>query len=337
MDNPSLAALGWSAFFADQTSSDDTLVPARIATVHRTHMSALTVTGTVQLSPPLKLKTTDYTVGDWVLIEADKHLVIRRLERRSLLQRQTENTKFPQLIAANINTLLIVTSCNKDFNPARLERYLALCNEAKTTPVIVLTKADQTDDPAHFRQQAANLQRNLSVVSLNAKSPDASAVLTPWCGPGETVALIGSSGVGKSTLLNTLTGLNGKTAQATGVIREADDKGRHTTTARSLHRITSGGWCIDTPGIRTLHISDMTVGLDVLFAEIVKLTPDCRFRDCTHAHEPGCAVLAAVKAGTLDPARLERWRKLSNENRNNTPILTGPRGNKINPSHRDRR
>ncbi len=337
-NDPSLASLGWSAFFADQIEADDAaLVPARIATVHRARMSAITASGPVRLSLPIKLNTADYAVGDWVLAEPETHLVTRRLDRRSLLQRRTEGAKFQQLIAANVDTLFIVTSCNDDFNPARLERYLALCNEAGTTPVIVLTKADQTDDAARFQREAAALQRDLAVVTLNAKAPEAAGTLAPWCGSGETVALVGSSGVGKSTLLNTLAGHEGEAAQATGGIRETDDKGRHTTTSRSLHRIVGGGWCIDTPGMRTLHVSDVAAGLDVLFAEITELAPDCRFRDCTHAHEPGCAVQAAIKAGTLDPARLDRWRKLLDENRVNTPVLTGPRGNKITPSRRGRR
>jgi ribosome biogenesis GTPase len=129
-------------------------------------------------------------------------------------------------------------------------------------------------------------------------------------------------------LLNTLADKSPEEAQATGDIREADAKGRHTTTSRSLHGIMGGGWVIDTPGIRTLHVSDLSVGLDVLFAEIAELAPQCRFRNCTHAHEPGCAVQAAVAAGTLDAGRLDRWRKLLDENRSNTPVTTGARGNK---------
>ncbi len=145
-------------------------------------------------------------------------------------------------------------------------------------------------------------------------------VLAQWCASGQTVALVGSSGVGKSSLLNTLSRKSREDAQQTERIREADAKGRHTTTSRSLHAISGGGWAIDTPGIRTLAVSDISTGLDELFAEIAELAPHCHFRDCTHAHEPGCAVLAAVAAGDLDPARLERWRKLLEENRTNTPV-----------------
>ncbi len=339
---PTLLALGWTPFFADQLTAEEAgLRPMRVATVHRARMTAETGTGPVRLQLPSQANTAAYAVGDWVLVEADTNLLIRRLDRHTLLQRRTEGGGAPQLIAANVDTLFIVTSCNDDLNPARLERYLALANEAGTTPVIVLTKADQVPDPQPFVDRVTGLQRGLQVVTLNAKAPDAAAILAPWCGPGQTVALVGSSGVGKSSLLNTLADKAPEDAQATGDIREADGKGRHTTTSRSLHGITGGGWVIDTPGIRTLHVSDLSVGLDVLFAEIAELAPQCRFRDCTHAHEPGCAVQAAVAAGTLDAGRLDRWRKLLDENRSNTPVVTGARGNKTTqapgPTHGKRR
>lgn len=333
-----MAALGWSAYFDDQLDPDEVgLARMRIATVHRSRLTAVSETGPARLNLPAHANTTDFAVGDWVLVEPATQVLIRRLDRQTLLQRRTEGGRAPQLIAANVDTLFIVTSCNDDFNPARLERYLALANESGANPVIVLTKIDQTDDVAPYQQQAAALQRGLAVVKLNAKTPEATQVLAPWCGPGQTVALVGSSGVGKSTLLNTLSAKSAEDAQPTGGIREGDAKGRHTTTSRSLHEIAGGGLVIDTPGMRTLHVSDVSVGLDVLFAEIVELAPQCRFRDCTHAHEPGCAVQAQIAAGTLDPARLERWRKLLAENQTNTPVQTGPRGNKISKPRGKRR
>lgn len=334
----SLAALGWSDAFAAQLAvADKGLMPARIATIHRSRMTAETVDGPLRLQLAPQTNTADFAVGDWVLVEPETALLIRRLDRNTLLQRRTEGGRAPQLIAANVDTLFIVTSCNDDLNPARLERYLALANEAGTLPVIVLTKADQVPDTAPYAAQVTGLQRGLQVVALNAKSPEAAEILAPWCGPGQTVALVGSSGVGKSSLLNTLAAKAPEEAQLTGSIRESDAKGRHTTTSRSLHAMAGGAWVIDTPGIRTLHVSDISVGLDVLFAEIAELAPDCRFRNCTHAHEPGCAVLAAVADGRLDPARLDRWRKLADENRANTPVVTGPRGNKTPPATGRRR
>ncbi|MEJ8475887.1 ribosome small subunit-dependent GTPase A [Roseibium algae] len=333
----SLVDLGWSEFFDDQIGSDETgLVPVRVATVHRSRMTAQSVAGPVKLRLPPKTNTAYFAVGDWVLTEPRTHLLVRLLERHTLLQRQTEGARTSQLIAANVDTLFIVTSCNEDFNHARLERYLVLANEAGTTPVVVLTKADQTADVSPFLQKAAELQRDLDVVAVNAKSDEAMTALAPWCGAGQTVALVGSSGVGKSTLLNTLAAKSSETAQPTGGIRKGDDKGRHTTTSRSLHPIIGGGWVIDTPGMRTLHVGDVGIGLDILFSEIMELAPQCRFRDCSHTQEPGCAVQAAVAAGTLDPERLARWRKLAEENRGNSVTESGPRGNKT-PEFRGKR
>jgi ribosome biogenesis GTPase len=326
----SLAALGWLAFFSEQLEAGESeLVPMRIGSVHRDRVTAISERGAVRLELSAQSRTTDIAVGDWVLVDPETRLLVRQLNRRMLSQRKTEGSRPTQLIAANVDTLLIVTSCNDDFNPARLERYLALVNESGATPVIVLTKIDQTADAAAYRRQAEALQLGLDVVMVNAKGPEAALTLAPWCGPGQTVALVGSSGVGKSTLLNTLSHKSSEEAQPTGPIREADAKGRHTTTSRSLHAIAGGGWVIDTPGMRSLHVSDVAAGLNTLFAEIVELASRCRFRDCTHDHEPGCAVQGATVDGTLDPARLGRWRKLTEENLTNTSIQSGPRGNKI--------
>ena len=325
-----LERLGWSAFFAAQVEPGEAeLLPRRIASVHRARIEAIDINGLVELELPANTSTADFAVGDWILADPLTGLFVRRLERRTVFQRRAEGGHGLQLAASNVDTLFIVTSCNADFNIGRLERYLIMANQAGTTPVIVLTKADTTDDAGTFEQQARALQRDLPVIVLNARSADAVSELMPWCGIGQTVALVGSSGVGKSTLVNTLAGPASDTMQKTGSIREHDAKGRHTTTARSLHAISGGGWVIDTPGIRTLYVSDATDGIDILFAEIADLAPLCKFRDCTHAHEPGCAVQAAVASGTLAADRLERWRSLLAENRDRTPVVSGPKGNKV--------
>ncbi|WP_205944697.1 ribosome small subunit-dependent GTPase A [Pelagibius litoralis] len=258
-------------------------------------------------------------MGDWLLLDRETFRPRRLLQRKSLFKRRAAGTgRKLQLIAANVDTLFIVSSCNQDFNTARLERYLALAREAEVTPVIVLTKADLTDLPEDFARAAAKLLPGLLVEVLDARDPDSVACLADWCARGETVALVGSSGVGKSTLINTLSGAN---RIATQSIREDDDKGRHTTSARVLHRLPAGGWLLDTPGMRELQLTDVKTGLEEVFADVVVLARMCRFADCRHEAEPGCAVLAAVDAGTLDAERLKRWRKLAAEEARNTENL----------------
>lgn len=308
--------LGWDSFFECQLpDSEAELWRLRIDAVHRGRLTGLMDAEQFEIELPARADTAHFAVGDWVLVNPHTKALHRRLDRRTLLQRPGEGKRPTQLVAANVDTLFIVASCNADFNLARLERYLAFANDAGTNPVIVLTKADVADDAQDFTRQAATLQRGLAVVTINARSADAVTALRPWCGPGSTIAIVGSSGVGKSTLVNNLVASGSQLPQQTGSVRPSDSKGRHTTTARSLHAMAGGGWVIDTPGVRSLHMKDLGQGLDVLFAEITELAPSCKFRNCTHDHEPGCAVRAAVASGTLDPDRLTRWRKLHTESR----------------------
>lgn len=316
-----LADCGWNGFFQSQLDIEESTetTAVRVMAVHRGGLEVLGPAFAGLIPPFGDDPGARATVGDWLLLEQESLRPRRRLERRSLFKRRAAGTgRDIQLIAANVDTLFIVSSCNQDFNEARLERYLALAREAEVTPLVVLTKADLCDDPAPLAQAAARLLPGLLVEGLDARDPAAVEVLRPWCGPGQTVALLGSSGVGKSTLVNSLTG---RGEQATGGVRADDDKGRHTTTGRSLHRLPAGGWLLDTPGLRELQLVDVAAGLDEVFADVAALAQACRFADCRHEGEPGCAVQAAIAAGELEPGRLLRQRKLLAEEARNRESL----------------
>lgn len=309
-----LTDLGWSSFFADQVSAEEIgLEPVRITHIHRSRMNGISATGPVELVLQANSERDDYAVGDFVLAEPDSLIVRRRLARTSLLSRQMSD-RSTQLSGANIDTLFIITSCNGDFSVPRLERYLAMAAQCEIIPVVILTKAETNEDAISFAGQVADLARDLPVVVVDPRKAEARKKLQSWFGRGKTVALTGSSGVGKSTLVNTLAATDSGTAQLTGDIRAHDSSGRHTTTARSLHPVAGGGWVLDSPGIRSLHLGEMAGGLDTVFAEIAELETQCKFSNCTHSHEPNCAVLKAVSNGVIDPNRFSRWRKLRDEN-----------------------
>jgi len=319
----SLSDLGWSNFF-DRQRDDDTaagLTPYRIAEIHRDRLTGFAPGGDHSLTTPPDTPTGSFAVGDWVLAD-DTHRVVQLLERQTLLTRRAAgHDARVQLIAANVDTLFITTSCNADFNPARIERYLAMAQDAGCFPVLLLTKPDLTDDAAEFERRAQAVNAMVPVLIVNAKDADDLARIADWCKPGQTAALIGSSGVGKSTIMNGLTGED----IATQAVREDDAKGRHTTTFRALRRMRNGGWLIDMPGMRELQLHDAAEGIDSLFDDITALESDCRFADCAHDREPGCAVRAAVASGQLDPARLERWNKLRREDAHNSATLAQAR------------
>lgn len=311
-----LQALGWQPFFAQQISADalDRTPPVRVVEVHR---NALHVIGDgIDDNLPPRIEAT---VGDWVLMDREQPSASRVLERKSLLKRRAPGTdRQVQLIAANIETAFVVSSCNQDFNIARLERYIAVAFEAEITPVIVLTKSDLADDPDAYLDQARSVSDLVPVVTLDARGDEPREKLADWCRPGQTVAFLGSSGVGKSTLTNALAGSQEIATQA---IREDDARGRHTTTRRQLHRVPGGCLVLDTPGMRELQLTDAASGIGDLFADLTGLAASCRFKDCLHESEPGCAVQAAIGSGDLDPSRLVRWRKLKAEEAFNSASL----------------
>lgn len=311
-----LEALGWGPFFARQIDVEalSATPPVRVVAVHRSGLHVVG-DGIDETIPP----RADATVGDWLLLERARPRASRVLARKSLIKRRAPGTdRQVQLIAANVDTLFIVTSCNQDFNVARLERYVALAFEAGITPVIVLTKADLAPDPQPFLDAARAVSDRVEVVALDARGEEPARALAGWCEPGRTVAFVGSSGVGKSTLTNALAGTD---AIATQAVREDDDKGRHTTTARALHGVPGGCLVLDTPGMRELQLADAAAGIEDVFEDIEALSDACRFRDCRHESEPGCAVQAAIEEGRLDPARLQRWRKLMAEDAFNSASL----------------
>ena len=304
-----LQSFGLTPYFTSQLAIEeyDGSRLCRVVEVHRSIVRAWDGIVEVTLPHPMPAESNAAqlpTVGDWVVLDAACQRIERVLERSSVFQRVAAGEKAEiQLIAANIDVLFVVTSCNEEFKESRLERYLALAAEARVVPVVVLTKADLTDASDDYVQRVRQVQSGVSVVAINALDAETRTELTAWIEPQTTVALVGSSGVGKSTILNTL--MQTQIAE-TGGIREDDKKGRHTTTHRSMKRLPGGGMLIDVPGIDE--------GIAVVFEDIEALARQCRFSDCRHIDEPACAVLGAIEAGTLDPRRLSNYHKLQREN-----------------------
>lgn len=319
----SLLALGYDAHLATAfttfaTSRPDlALVPARVVA----HLGArLALAGTRaehgELAGRLAHQLTGAarpTVGDWVAATDGELAVIHHVlpRRTALVRRAAGRRGEAQAVAANADVFLVVTSANRDANPRRLERYLAAVWDSGARPAIVVNKIDLCE-PAHLDEVVAALAASAPGVAIHPVSAargDGLDALAPYLGPGSTVALVGSSGVGKSSLLNRLAG---RDRQVTLPI-DGDERGRHATTVRELFALPSGGLAIDTAGMRELGLVEDDGGLDAGFADVAALAAGCRFADCRHRGEPGCAVAAALEDGTLDPARVAALDKLERE------------------------
>lgn len=322
-----LEELGWNSHFGDQISVEEARQcrPVRVMAVHRGEIAVAGAGSQHSVTPYIAgaLPSDDHPiVGDWVLIDVGTLLPTRVLRRRNLFKRRAPgDPRREQMIAANIDTVFIVASCNQDFSVARLERYLVLAREVGVNAVVVLTKTDLTDTPDVFAAAVRAIEPGLRVETVDGRDPESVAHLAMWCGKGKTVALMGSSGVGKSTLVNTM---RGSDSIATQDIRTSDDTGRHTTTVRQMHRLDRGGWLLDMPGMRELQLPDATTGISEVFDDFILAAQRCRFSDCAHGVEPGCAVQAALADGTLTSERFDRWRRLEAEG-NVAPAYLGRR------------
>jgi ribosome biogenesis GTPase / thiamine phosphate phosphatase len=322
-----LQALGWDdRFEAILASEAPGLVPGRILSEERGAHLVASATGEGPASPSGRLRhdadldplTAWPAVGDWVAMDpvtetasAGEHRLIQRVlpRRTAVIRRSPGDRKMPsQVLAANVDAVFVVTSMNADFNIRRLERFMTVAWESGALPVVLLSKSDLASDRDRFLVDTTTAAPGVQVIPVSAISGEGLDEVRGLLGQGRTVVFTGSSGVGKSSIVNALAGAP---LLATAAIREDDARGRHTTTRRQLLRL-AGALLIDTPGLRELGVMDGD-GVSTAFEDVERAAATCRFSDCEHRSEPGCGVRAAIAAGTLDPARLEAWRKLERE------------------------
>lgn len=332
MPSFSLTSFGWDDFFASafQPHSSSGLLPARIALQHKNAYELFSAEGELNAVCTGRLLNQSHSpadlpvVGDWVAVrlrsdstpddkrQADIHAVLPRRTRFS--RAAAGEAGGEQVLATNIDTAFLVMGLDGNFNLRRIERYLAAARASGAEPVVVLTKADLHPRPGQAVDDVRSVVRTVPVVCLSSVDETIGTglhALDPWLAPGATVVLLGSSGVGKSTLINRLLGSE---ALVTRAVSSAVNKGRHTTTRREMLRLASGALVIDTPGLRELQLWNVDDGaIDETFSELAALTARCRFHDCSHHDEPGCAVRAALEDGTLDESRWASFQKLRRE------------------------
>jgi len=319
----SLSDLGWNEFFENEfrTRDEGGVCPARVVEELKDAYRVRGETCEILANLAGRLRFAAQSregfpaVGDWVVIaprENESRATIQCvLPRRSKVSRKAAGrAAAEQVIAANLDTIFVVSSLNRDFNIRRIERYLAMVWESGANPVVLLTKSDLCEDAAQRAAEMESVAMGVPVHVLSAFSGEGLDALATYLCAGRTVALAGSSGVGKSTLINRLLG---REALATKPVREDDDRGQHATSTRRLVILPYGGMMIDTPGMRELQLWDAESGLERAFEDIAAFASGCRFRDCSHQEEPGCAVGQAIEVGALDAERLENLRKLERE------------------------
>lgn len=320
---PTLCQAGWDPGWNEQLQllANPELVPARVLREDRTTWLVLTDHGAITAEATGRMLRSMLdchdrpAAGDWLAVTRpaqSEHVLIHAiLPRRSCLVRRAAGTSgADQIIAANVDTVFVVCGLDDDFNPRRIERYLALVRDGGAAAVVILNKSDACAEAGQRLAEIEAIAGGTPVLLTSATTGSGLEAMRQHLRPSGTAALIGSSGTGKSTLANRLLD---ETRQETGAVRADDSRGRHTTTARELLLLPSGGVLLDTPGMRELHLAVDEAAIDASFDDITQLAATCRFRDCTHAGEPGCAVVAAVEDGTLPAGRLAGFRKLKRE------------------------
>ena len=304
-------------------------IPARILAVHRDLFELVCKEGFCRGILRRGASFSDVpTVGDFVTIAhnpSGDSVISSLLPRKSLFIRTHAYTGKSQPVAANFDTIMVVTSLNAELNPRRLERYVSQCAITGAQTVIVLTKLDLCENPDPLIEKVRAACPDTPVIPISSVTGQGLDLLSAWASPGKTIALVGSSGVGKSTLTNAL---SGSEVMKTSAIREDDSRGRHTTTHRQLLLLPSGVMVIDTPGMRNLALHDSPEGVNDAFSDLTRLSENCRFRNCSHTTEPGCALLKAVRSGEIDKKRFQSFLKLRDEARASAARLARAKKNR---------
>lgn len=309
---------GWNKYFQQEWDENHAMgmFPGRVIADYGQLLRVACGTGDILANRPVHKSGSgmQIAVGDWAALEfvGEEYASIRFvIARKTKFSRAAAGIEVKeQIVAANIDTVFLIQSLNRDFNMRRLERYLIAAWESGATPVVVLTKADICDDVAEKMAVVYNTAPGAEVLAVSCVTGEGIEDIKRYLTKGKTVALLGSSGVGKSTLANTLAG---EQLLETQTVREGDSRGRHTTTHRELLLLPGGGLIMDTPGMRSLSLWEADTGMEVMFGDVEELTELCRFNDCKHENEPGCAVREALNAGRLESKRWEAWMKLQKE------------------------